>query len=144
MDIKVYKSHDAFKEDFVTGKILSSVIVKFPDGNESIHVCHEERVQSRFVLERLKFKDEEGCTRFNLYYAPIFYQNKKDNSMMFFVERDQIHKVISGFVIIHPMLMLDWKYKKSKGHTVLTECWRIRTARVWVTLSLKLQTFVCM
>ncbi len=27
------------------------------------------------------------------------------------------------------MATLDWKYKKSNGHTVLRECWRIRTAK---------------
>jgi hypothetical protein len=80
-------------------------------------------------LERLKFKDEEGRTRLNLYYAPILLSKQKVNSMMFFVERDQIHKTISRFVTIHPMATLDWKYKKSNGHTVLRECWRIRTAK---------------
>jgi hypothetical protein len=49
--------------------------------------------------------------------------------MIFFVERSQIHKAILRFIIIHPMVMLDWKYKKSKGHMVLTECWRIRMAK---------------
>jgi hypothetical protein len=42
--------------------------------------------------------------------------------------RDEIHKRISGFVIIHLMVTKDQNYKKSKGHTVLTHCWRIRTA----------------
>ncbi len=114
-DFKVYKSHDTFKQDFVTGKILSRVIVNVPDGNESILVW-------QFVLERLIFKDEEGRARFNLYYTPILLSKQKDDSIMFFVERDQIHKAILGFVIIHPMVMLDWKYKKSNEHTVLTEC----------------------
>ncbi len=31
-DFKVYKSYDAFREDFVTEKNLSGFIVKFPDG----------------------------------------------------------------------------------------------------------------
>jgi hypothetical protein len=80
------------------------------------------------VLERLKFKDEEGCTRFNLYYAPILLSKQKDNSMMILIERDWIHKAILGFVITHLMVMLDQKYNKSNGHTDLTEFWRIRMA----------------
>ncbi len=44
-------------------------------------------------------------------------------------ERDHIHKAISGFVIIHLMVKLDTKFQKSNGHTVLTQCWRIRTEK---------------
>ncbi len=42
--------------------------------------------------------------------------------------REEIRKSISGFVIIHPMITKDQKYRKLNGHTVLTHCWRIRTA----------------
>ncbi len=41
---------------------------------------------------------------------------------------DEIDKRISEFAIIHPMVTKDQIYKKSKGHTVLTHCWRIKTA----------------
>jgi hypothetical protein len=75
-DFKVYKSQKALMEDFVTGKFLSGVIVKDSIGNESIHVCYKEKDRNSCVLERLKFNDGKGRTRFNLYYAPIFYQNK--------------------------------------------------------------------
>jgi hypothetical protein len=34
-DFKLYKSGDAFEEDFSTGKILSGVIVKMPDSDEN-------------------------------------------------------------------------------------------------------------
>jgi hypothetical protein len=39
MDFKLYKSRDALHEDFSTGKMLSGVIVKLPDCDESIYVC---------------------------------------------------------------------------------------------------------
>ncbi len=65
-DFKLYKSHDAFNEDFSTGKILVSVIVK---------------------LQRVKFNDEKGCSRFNLYHAPLLFSNKKQNSEVFFCEK---------------------------------------------------------
>ncbi len=81
------------------------------------------------MFERVRFNDEKGCSRFNLYYAPLSFSQKKQNSELFFVKsRDEIHKNISGFVIIHPMLTKDLIYRKHNGHTVLTHCWRIRTA----------------
>jgi hypothetical protein len=128
-DFKLYKRCDAINEDFITGKMLSGVIVKLPDCDENINVCYEERNDSQFVFERLKFNDEKGCSRFNLYYAPLLFSNKKQDSEVFFVKSwDEICKRISGFVIIHPMVTKDQIYKKSKGHMVLTHCWRIRTA----------------
>jgi hypothetical protein len=33
-DFKLYKIREAFEEDFSTGKMLSCVIVKMPDGDE--------------------------------------------------------------------------------------------------------------
>jgi hypothetical protein len=128
-DFKLYKSRDALHEAFSTGKMLSSVIVKLPDCDENIYVCYEERNNSQIMFERVKFNDEKGCSRFNLYYAPLLFSNKKQDSEVFFVKsRDEIRKRISGFVIIHPMVTKDQKYRKLNGHTVLTHCWRIRTA----------------
>ena len=129
-DFKLYKSREAFEENFSTGKMLLGVIVKMPDGDENLYVCYEEKEKSQFVLERVKFNDDRGCSRFNLYYAPLSFSKKKQNSEVFFVKsRDEIRKSISGFVIIHPMITKDQKYRKLNGHTVLTHCWRIRTAR---------------
>jgi hypothetical protein len=65
-DFKLYKSCEAFEEDFSTGKMLSGVIVKMPDGDESLYVCYEEKEKSQFVLERVNFNDDRGCSRFNL------------------------------------------------------------------------------
>jgi hypothetical protein len=48
--------------------------------------------------------------------------------LLFFKGQDEIHKRISGFVIMHPMVTWDQCYWESNGHTVLTHCWRIRTA----------------
>ncbi len=69
------------------------------------------------------------CTLVPPHLAPIFFSEQIDDSMMIINERDHIHKVILGFVIIHPMVKLDKKFQKSKGHTVLTQCWRIRTEK---------------
>ncbi len=128
-DFKLYKSRDALHKDFSTGKTLSGVIVKLPDCDENIYVCYEERNNSQIMFERVKFDDEKGCSRFNLYYAPLSFSKKKHISEVFFVKsQDEIRKSISGFVIIHPMITKDQKYRKLNGHTVLTHCWRIRTA----------------
>jgi hypothetical protein len=108
-DYKLYKSREAFEEDFSTGTMLSGVIVKMPDSDENLYVCHEEKEKSRFVLERVKFNGDRGCSRFNLYNAPILFSKKEDSGMflLFFKGRDEIHKRISGFVIMHPMLTWD-------------------------------------
>jgi hypothetical protein len=65
-DFQLCKSHDAFEEDFSTGKMLLGVIIKMPDGDENLYVCYEEKEKSRFVLERVEFDDDMGCSRFNL------------------------------------------------------------------------------
>ncbi len=39
----LYKSRNALNEDFLTGKMLSGVIVKLPGCDENIYVCYEER-----------------------------------------------------------------------------------------------------
>ncbi len=59
-----------------------------------------------------------------------FLSEQIGDSMLIINESDHIHKAISGFVIIHPMVKLDKKFQKSNGHTVLTQCWRIRTEKV--------------
>jgi hypothetical protein len=35
-DFKLYNSHEAFKKDFSTGKMLLGVIVEMPDGDENL------------------------------------------------------------------------------------------------------------
>ncbi len=45
-DFKLYKSRDAFQEDFSTGKMLLGVIVKMPDGDENSYVYYEEKKES--------------------------------------------------------------------------------------------------
>jgi hypothetical protein len=65
----------------------------------------------------------------SIYIMRLFHFQKKHNSEVFFVKsQDELRKSISGFVIIHPMITKDQKYRKLNGHTVLTHCWGIRTA----------------
>ena len=47
------------------------------------------------MLERVDFNDDRGCSRFNLYYAPILFSKKKDSGMflLFFKGPDEIHKM---------------------------------------------------
>jgi hypothetical protein len=83
----------------------------------------------------------------SIYIIRLFnFSNKKQNSEVFFVKsRDEIRKRISGFEIIHPIFTKDQIYGKSNGHTVLTHCWRIRTANGlcgFVPQSLDLCVFV--
>jgi hypothetical protein len=57
--------------------MLSGVIVKMPDSAENLYVCYKEKEKSQFVLERVEFNDDMGCSRFNLYYAPILFSKRK-------------------------------------------------------------------
>jgi hypothetical protein len=61
---------------FQLEKILSGVIAKLPDCDENVYVCYEERNNSQIMFERVKFTDEKGCSRFNLYYAPLSFSKK--------------------------------------------------------------------
>ena len=100
--------------------MLSGVIVKMPDSDENSYVCYEEKEKSQFVLEMVKFIDDRGCLRFNLYYAPILFSKKEDSGMclLFFNIR---------FCNYAQRVTWDQCYWKSNGHMVLTYCWRIRT-----------------
>ncbi len=133
-DFKLYNSRDALHEDFSTGKMLSGVIVKSPDCVENKYVCYEERNNSQFMFEKVKNNAEKGCSRFNLYYAPLSFSKIKHNSEVFFVKsQNEMRKRKSGFVTIHPMVTKNQIYRKLNGHMVLTHCWRIRTANMCVS-----------
>ena len=125
---QIYKSRDAFYEDFSTGKMLSGVIIKSLDCAEIIYICYEEKKKKRFVFEEVRFNDINGCSRFKLYYSPLIFSKTNQDDEVFFVNsRNEVHERVSGYVIIHPMVTKNQKYKKSNGHTVLTHSWRIRT-----------------
>ena len=70
-EFKVYSNREEFLDDFATGKILSAVLIKLQPDDESVYVCYKDKDKNRFLLEKIRFKDENGCTRFNLYYAPL-------------------------------------------------------------------------
>ena len=124
-EFKVYSNCKEFINDFATGKILLAVLIKLQPDDESVYVCYEDKDKNWFLLEKIRFKDENGCTRFNLYYAPFLSTQENIISVE---TRDKILDRILGYAIIHPMVTRDMKFKISWGHTVLTNCWRIRTA----------------
>ncbi len=109
MEFKVYTNREEFLDNFATGKILLALIKLQPD-DESVYVCYEDKDKNWFLLEKIKLKDENGCTRFNLYYAPLPLPQENIISVE---TRDKILDRILGYAIIH---------------TVLTNCWRIRMA----------------
>jgi hypothetical protein len=100
-----------------------AVLIKFQPDDESVYVCYEDKDKNRFLLEKIRFKDEDGCTRFNLYIAPLLLPQKNIISVE---TRDKILDRILGYAIIHPMVIRDKIFMISRGHTVLTNCWRIR------------------
>ena len=128
-NFKVYDDYKDLENNFRTGMMLSGVIVKSSDGEEGIYVCYKGITQNQHVLHRLEFDDSKGITKFNLYYAAIKLTNEVGKRHLVTVEsRNLLIGTISGYVIIHPMVTRDMKFKICNGHTVLTYCWRVRTA----------------
>ena len=70
-EFKVYSNRKEFINGFATGKILLAVLIKLQPDDESVYVCYKDKDKNWFLLEKIRFKDENGCTRFNLYYAPL-------------------------------------------------------------------------
>ncbi len=66
-EFKVYSNREEFPDDFATGKILSAILIKLQPDDESVYVCYKDKNKNWFLLEKIRFKDEYGCTRFNLY-----------------------------------------------------------------------------
>ena len=111
------------------GMMLSGVIVKSSDGEEGIYVCYKGITQNQHVMHRLEFDDSNENTKFILYYVAIKLTNEVGKCHLVTVEsRDLLIGTISGYVIIHSMVTRDMKFKICYGHTVLTYCWRVRTA----------------
>ena len=57
------------------------------------------RIKIGFSWKKIRFKDENGCTRFNLYYAPLSLPQENIISVE---TRDEILDRILGYAIIHP------------------------------------------
>jgi hypothetical protein len=64
--------------------MLSGVLVKLPDCDENIYVCYEERNNSQFMFERVKFNDEKGFQD-SIYIMHLFcFQIKNKTFLMCF------------------------------------------------------------
>ncbi len=136
---KVYSNRKEFINDFATGKNLLAVLIKLQPYDESVYVCYKDKDKNWILLEKIRFKDENGCTRFNLYYAPLLLPQENIISVE---TLDKILDRILGYAIIHPMVTRDKIIKISWGHTVLTNCWRVERQRVCLTSYLTFQTHV--
>jgi hypothetical protein len=82
------------------------------------------------VLHRLDFNDRirNTKTKLHLYYAVIKLSNEVGKcSLVHFDSHELFLKAVSGFAIIYPIVTKDMKFQISNGHTVLTNCWRVRT-----------------
>lgn len=125
----VYGSYEDLRNNFETGIMLSGVIMKSPaDGKEDIFVCYKCDTSNAHVLHRIDFYDTGHKTKLFLHYAAIKLTDEVGKCFLInFENREQLLKAISGYVIIHPMVTKDMKFRISNGHTVLTNCWRVRT-----------------
>ncbi len=80
-DFELCKSRDALNEDFSTGKVLPGVIIKSPDCDENIYVCYEERNNSKFMFERVKFNDEKDIQD-SIYIMRLFCFQQKNKTVV--------------------------------------------------------------
>lgn len=128
-NFRVYKDFTDLNDNFRRGMMLSGVIMKSKDnGKEDIFICYKGHTINALVLHRVEFDDTQHKTKLCLHYAVIKLSNAVGEcSFVHFESRDLLMKEISGYVIIHPMVTKDKKFKISNGHTVLTYCWRVRT-----------------
>ena len=128
-NFRVYKDFKDLNDNFRRGMMMSGVIMKSKDnGKEDIFICYKGHTINAHVLHRVEFDDTQHKTKLCLHYAVIELSNTVGEcSLVHFESRDLLMKVISGYVIIHPMVTKDKKFKISNGHTVLTHCWRVRT-----------------
>ena len=128
-NFRVYKDFKDLNDNFRRGMMMSGVIMKSKDnGKEDIFICYKGHTINAHVLHRVEFDDTQHKTKLCLHYAVIELSNTVGEcSLVHFESRDLMMKVISGYVIIHPMVTKDKKFKISNGHTVLTHCWRVRT-----------------
>jgi hypothetical protein len=126
----VYGSCKELKNIFEAGIMLSGVIMKSPsaDGKEDIFVCYKGNTPNAHVLHRIDFYDTDHKTKLFLHYAVIKLTDEFRKFILInFESREQLLTAISGYVIIHPMVTKDVKFRISNGHTVLTNFWRVRT-----------------
>ena len=128
-NFRVYKNFNDLNHNFRSGMMLSGVIMKSKEnGREDIFICYNGDTKNAHVLHRVEFDDTRHKTKLCLHYAVIKLSNDVgESSLVHFESRDLLMKVISGYVIIHPMVTKDKSFKISNGHTVLTYCWRVRT-----------------
>ena len=141
----VYGSFQDLKNNFKTGIMLSGVIMKSPsaDGKEDIFVCYKGNIPNAHVLHRIDFYDTGHKTKLFLHYAVIKLTDEFGKFILInFESREQLLTAISGYVIIHPMVTKDMKFQIINGHTVLTNCWRVRTVEGINDLVPNLSSFV--
>ncbi len=76
-NFKLYKSREAFKEDFSTGKMLSGVIVKMLDGDENLCLLWRKGEELVCVGEG-KIQWWQGMFKDSIYTMLLFcFQKRK-------------------------------------------------------------------
>jgi hypothetical protein len=128
-NFRIYKNYKDLNDNFRRGMMLSGIIMKSKvNGKEDIYICY--KAKEAHVLHRVEFDDTQHKTKLCLHYSVIKLSNEVGKcSLVHFESRELLMKAISGYVIIHPMVTKDMKFKISNGHTVLTYCWRVRMKR---------------
>lgn len=130
-NIKVYKDANTLcVENWFKGKPLCGVTLK---GIKKIFLCIKG-VGNGIELFEIDFADNEGEWKYNLWYAPL-YMNDRGVAPNYFKgkkpscsvsNRDDLKTLISDSVIIHPMVTSEANYKAKNGHTVISWNWKVR------------------
>ena len=89
------------------------------DGKEDKFVCYKGNTPNVHVLYRIDFYDTGHKTKLFLHYAVIKLSDKVGKCFLInFESREQLLTAISGYVIIHPMVTKDMKFRISKKATI--------------------------
>ncbi len=60
-EFMVYSNREEFINDFATEKIILAVLIKLQPDDESMYVCYKDKDINRFLLEKIRFKDENDA-----------------------------------------------------------------------------------
>ena len=129
-NVKVYKDVESLCEHhWYMGKPLCGVTLK---GCCEIFICIKSG--PGINLFQVKFHDEHGSSKYNLWYAPLCFDGMEEAPHYFsratptlvLPSKDMLKTHMSDSVIIHPMVTCEDEYKAINGHTVISRNWKVR------------------
>lgn len=129
--VKVYNTVESLCENhWYKGKPLRGVTLK---GCSDIFLCI--KIPDGIGLYPAKFLDEYGCSKYNMWYAPLYIEGMKSapsylqnvTPQHIIPSKEILKTQLSDTVIIHAMVKAAGKYEGKNGHTVISRNWKVRS-----------------